>query len=90
MTWLQYDLLRIKLFSTINQLKYNKMITLISFIFLIMSIFFIQIHPKSVWYYFASGFFMNEMTRLIVEKTYLKRTIEELIKTIDQIRRDFL
>lgn len=90
MTWLQYDLLRIKLSSLSDQLRYNKALTFFSFILLITSIFFIQMHPKSVWYYFSAGFFAKEMLGLILEKTELKKSIKEVIKHIDTVRRELL
>lgn len=88
MGWLQYDLLRIKLTVLNAQLFSNKMFTLFSFILLMCSIFFIQIHPKSVWYYFIAGFFMYSMLDLIVKKTVIKYYIDDVMKKLNSMKKD--
>lgn len=90
MTWQQYDYLRIKLYALVIQLKYNNTLTFFSFILLITSIFFIQMHPKSVWYYFSAGFFVREMLGLIFQQTSIKRAMKDVIKAIEIARKELL
>lgn len=76
---LQSDMLQITIRGLILKLRHNKVVTFTSFLFLIISIFFIQIHPSSVWYYFFAGFFLNKMLALIIEKSSLKFNLNKML-----------
>lgn len=55
----------------------NKVKTTFIFVCLMIAIFFIQMHPHSVWYYFIAGAFSYRMIGLALEKTNIKHRIDE-------------
>lgn len=87
MEWLQYDMLRVTTKILSAKLMRNKFVTFLSFILLMSAIFFIQLHPNSVWYYFAAGFFVCRMMELILEKTMLKCTIQNMFSRLDKLKK---
>jgi hypothetical protein len=83
---LQEDMLKITIRGLAAKLRHNKFVTFMAFILLITSIFFIQMHPCSVWYYFSAGFFLHEMVSLIVEKTKVKFLLNETISRLKKLQ----
>ncbi len=57
------------------ELRKNFSIILLSFLLLIFSIFFIEIHPHTVLYWFMCGFFLCHMFCLIGREQCLKNII---------------
>lgn len=70
---LQKVVIRLEKISLIR----NKLVTSLTFSLLMISVFFIQIHPQSVWYYFIAGIFTSKIIGLIFEKTNIKNRINE-------------
>lgn len=68
-----------------RMLRINFFITLFYFSLLLASMFFIQLHPKSVWYYFISGGCATGMLEAIFRKTELKKTIAHHIRMLDHM-----
>jgi hypothetical protein len=87
MEWLQHDYLKIKIQLLADKIWRNKMVSFLMFILLVSAIIFIQLHPHSVWYYFAAGFFTSKMLDLIFEKTKLKLLISEATSRLVNIKR---
>ena len=82
---MQYDMLRLTIIHLKYRLKINFLLTFISFILLCLFVFFVQMHPKSVWYYFCSGFFLKEMISRIIENTDLKYLLKDAVKRLESI-----
>jgi hypothetical protein len=85
MDGMQIDMLRITIRSIREKIKYNFIITSISFLLLIAAIILIEIHPKSVWYYFCVGFLLSEMFWLVAERVKFKILLEQTIKKLQSI-----
>lgn len=63
----------------------NKLTTLFYFSFLMLAVFFIQLHPHSVWYYFIAGVFSCRMIGLVIKKTNIKYRIDEHMNRLIQM-----
>ncbi len=87
---MQYDLLRIKKSYMKNKLVRNKIITSISFIFLMTSIFFINKQQNSVWYYFSAGFFLCRMLGEICNKAGIKYALTEIDCVINKLKDEMI
>lgn len=84
------DMLKVKVALLANKLVINKLITFVAFIFLIAAIIFIQLHPYSVWYYFAAGFFLCRMLELICQKTAIKYYMQDAISNLKKVTKGII
>lgn len=63
-------------------LIFNNIITLAFFILVMVNVFFIHLHPKSIWYYFGAGYCIANMVDMIIEKSAVKKKIAHAKKMI--------